>query len=284
MASETSAVETGISKDFAEKLTLDTDSTFYILSRCTKGYLYEFNINTESFIQSASRPPLTRCAIAKYNNLIYVVAGQREEKPSDAALIYDINKKSWTEHNIPIGNSFLTVCTVGDQMYLFGGIDSSETPQNTCFRYDFETDRLMKLADMEKYRGQCAVAYYNSSIYVMGGFSCWFNNAVERYDPREGKWSRAGEINGGGACSSALVKDTVHVINTYTGKYCSFDPRSLRGAPEKYLGFEGKQWLASMDNKLYLLHFGGISVYDEADDKWANVLNYTFYKCPAFIC
>ncbi|XP_037924532.1 ring canal kelch protein-like isoform X1 [Hermetia illucens] len=260
------------------------DSTFYILSRCTRNYVYEFNTDTKDFAELPSRPPLSRCAITKYKNFLHVITGERDEKVVNVGLVYDINKKSWTEYHCPVGKAQSEVCTVGDRMYLFGGMKDDGYVQKSCSLYDYATDRWTDLPDMEESRGHPAVAYYNSSIYVMGGFSIARNCKVERFDPREGEWSVAGRVNIFGVLSSAVVGDTIHIMNSYTGKYCQYDPRTLECTPFSESRFEGKQWLGSMHNKLHVIHYGGIDVYDEPTNYWTNILSRRFVKCPFIIC
>jgi N-acetylneuraminic acid mutarotase len=161
--------------------------------------------------------PAHHLALTEYNGKIYVfggfIAGTVDKlsawTPIDNAFEYDPVNDSWKAlAPMPVKRGAAVAATVGDKMYVIGGVTTApgatnpairpNTPQRvlaTVQEYDPKTNTWQERASMPTPRNHTAAGVVNGKIYVIGGrIGAAFIAAssdlgnVEAYDPVTDRW------------------------------------------------------------------------------------------------
>jgi N-acetylneuraminic acid mutarotase len=183
------------------------------------GMVYEFDPGTDKWTKRKPMVlPAHHLALTEYRGKIYVfggfiagtVEGQAAWTPIDNAFEYDPLNDSWKAlAPMPTKRGAAVAATVGDRMYVIGGVTTAPgatnpairptTPQRvlgTVQEYDPEANTWRERATMPTPRNHTAAGVVNGKIYVIGGrIGAAFIAAssdlanVEAYDPVTDTWS-----------------------------------------------------------------------------------------------
>lgn len=164
-------------------------------------------------------------------------------------------------------------CAVGDEIFVSGGLRSSE-----FWKYDPTFDTWLRGAHMLVARRRHAMAVVDHAIYVLGGFDeVTVLDSIEKWDRKSNKWEEAGilaiavENMGfvafgkfiyllGGKNSEEIVTNTVQCFDTGTF-CCSVLHKSL---PVQDMCLSA----CVLDSAIYVVGLEGFFRYLPAQDEW----------------
>ncbi|GFR95514.1 kelch-like protein 29 [Elysia marginata] len=164
-------------------------------------------------------------------------------------------------------------CAVGDEIFVSGGLRSSE-----FWKYDPTFDTWLRGAHMLVARRRHAMAVVDHAIYVLGGFDeVTVLDSIEKWDRKSNKWEEAGllaiavENMGfvafgkfiyllGGKNSEEIVTNNVQCFNTENFS-CSILHKSL---PVQDMCLSA----CVLDSAIYVVGLEGFFRYMPAQDEW----------------
>lgn len=113
------------------------------------------------------------------------VAGYESLTPSNTVYVYDPVGDSWdTKAVMPGPRCYKEVAVVGGKMYVGSGATRSTTNYtDTFYAYDFGTDTWSFIGRLPYAARGMALAEYNGSIYISGGFNVSFRDVLYRITP-----------------------------------------------------------------------------------------------------
>ncbi len=197
------------------------------------------------------------------NNILYVVAGERQWKETDVLLAYDILSDLWsTKSPLNVTRSFHASCVHNEKIYAFGGytsngLDDSTTHTKTVAStevYDPDLDSWTMLASMSGNRSAFSCTTLNDKIYVFD------KTGYEVYQPNSDIWESRVTLSlpGGG---SEKLDGKIYLFGgsygnsyEYTDKVVAFDPEGISWIEKSPLP-EVRSLFGStvVDGKLYIL-------------------------------
>src|ERR1041384_2158514 len=151
--------------------------------------------------------------IYAFGGFVYPMSGPAAWVPIDNAWEYDPKLDSWKAlPPIPIKRGAAVAATVGDKMYVIGGVTTQPwakenyldftTPQRglgTVHEYDPKTNTWRERTAMPTPRNHAAVGVVNGKVYVIGGRAgaafislASDTSLVEVYDPVTDTWGTPG--------------------------------------------------------------------------------------------
>mmetsp|Transcript_42536 Transcript_42536/g.51665 ORF Transcript_42536/g.51665 Transcript_42536/m.51665 type:complete len:461 (+) Transcript_42536:207-1589(+) len=172
----------------------------------------------------------------------------------------------WTDKpNMPSARSDFQSVTVGDKVYLIGGLDSNGVTLDSLVEYDTVLERYTSLPSMPKTRHRFGAALLNKEIYVIGGFESSSSPGPEKcmlvYNIGTKEWREGActEVPHGDTCAAELGGH-VYVIGGYGVDYETldvvekYDPSTERWSRVESLPDpRGDVGCASMGGSLYLI-------------------------------
>lgn len=130
---------------------------------------------------------------------IWVMGGMTGDRGNrlDSIEVYDPEADTWTtsEITMPRGLASFEGAAIGDDIYVFGGLDADTKP--TAFSAVLETDtgRWRDLPPLPTARYAHTVTEHEGRIYVVGGESvAGVVPTVDVFDPRTGRWSQGEDM------------------------------------------------------------------------------------------
>ncbi|ESO99112.1 hypothetical protein LOTGIDRAFT_173854 [Lottia gigantea] len=164
-------------------------------------------------------------------------------------------------------------CTMGNEIYVSGGLRSSE-----FWKYDPNFETWLKGSNMMHARRRHAMASVDDCIYVLGGFDeevvlC----SIEKWNKKSNTWEEAGSLNTavenmgfvafgkkiylfGGKNSEELVTNTVQCFDTSSGQ-CEV---LQNGLPANDMCLNA----CVLNSQIYIVGLEGVFRYTPASDKW----------------
>lgn len=164
-------------------------------------------------------------------------------------------------------------CAVGDEIFVSGGLRSSE-----FWKYDSTFDTWLRGANMIVARRRHAMAAVDHTIYALGGFDEEFVlDSIEKWDKKSNKWEEVGRLSTavenmgyvaygryiylfGGKNIEEVVTDTVQCFDTSTSA-CTILQKSLP-AHDMCLS------ACVLDRAIYVLGLEGFFRYLPIQDEW----------------
>jgi N-acetylneuraminic acid mutarotase len=157
---------------------------------------------------------------------------------------------SETKSLLPIGTSVsayrteVTAATIGDNIYVIGGIDKPGNALDMVEVYNTKNDSWKKVAPLPQPLHHSAASSFNGKIYVIGGSSSsgvnWIpTNKLFIYDPLEDKWIEGKPMpTARGAMTANFVNGILYVIGGYSSNQIvdvneAYDPLSNEWVSKK---------------------------------------------------
>ena len=128
---------------------------------------------------------------------LYVIGGtNKKEPPCNQSVVFDFDRKEWFP--LPRKPTPCYSCSgyvFGKKLYVVGG-RSGQTPVKELAAFDLETQQWERLDDMTANRVFYNVVGIGEEILVIGGLVPMIGicKIVERYNIREGKWTRLRDL------------------------------------------------------------------------------------------
>jgi N-acetylneuraminic acid mutarotase len=184
----------------------------------------------------------------------------------------------------------VTATTIGDNIYVIGGLDKPGNVLDTVEVYNIKNDSWKKIAPLPQPLHHSAASSFNGKIYVIGGSSSGFNwiptNKLFIYDHIEDKWIEGKSMpTARGAMTANFVNGILYVIGGYGSSQIvdvneSYDPLSNEWISKKPIPTPRHHAASAVvDNQLFVI--GGTRVglypivntditerYDPKEDKW----------------
>ena len=125
------------------------------------------------------------CKTAVVNSDLFVFGGFTQYGDIGSCVRKFCNKtKTWTCKLQPDVNfNYCSTCTFKKNIYVM-------RHDELCFVYNFETNKLIRIADMIESRRYAACTVFEGKIVVTGGYNSseFYLKSVEAYDYYENKW------------------------------------------------------------------------------------------------
>jgi N-acetylneuraminic acid mutarotase len=150
------------------------------------------------------RPGRGNAASAGLDGSVYVAGGYTDDSDLASAIVerYDVRTDSWQSATaLPRGRGGPAAATLGGRIYLAGGVypidADTEEVTGDALVYDTHSRTWTAIAPMPTPRGVLKMVAAGGRLYAVGGLDRDFNatNAVERYDPRTGRWTALTPMN-----------------------------------------------------------------------------------------
>jgi hypothetical protein len=163
----------------------------------------EYDPVSDTWRQRAPLPEgrVNHGAVAANNGKIYVIGGSKIQlADADTAMLeYSPNTDSWaTKHPLPDKRKWFSSVVVGDTIYVLGGRDVHETPQNTTFAYSVTSDSWMTRSPMSfAISATAAAAGSDNRIFIVGGTGLnflpgggytYYDKGLQIYNPATDLW------------------------------------------------------------------------------------------------
>jgi hypothetical protein len=98
--------------------------------------------------------------------------------------------------------AFHSAVSLGQLVYVLGGVDFSGRKMTACECYDPNTDRWTSIADLSVSRSYHASCAYQGKIFVVGG---WDARSIEAYNPSEDSFTLLPvKLSASGPCAVAM--------------------------------------------------------------------------------
>ncbi len=161
------------------------------------------------------------------NGLVQIMGGYND-KTNAIANVYSYNpiKQTYTaKAALPTAVGDCFAVTLGSLVYHGGGCSNNAgtkvTCQSTWYRYDPASDVRTALASLPVALGQSATAYFNGSIYVIGGYVGAASSAgttkVFAYSIANNTWTQKNDFPTAVAASCAAAwNGTIYVLGGFT--------------------------------------------------------------------
>jgi N-acetylneuraminic acid mutarotase len=187
----------------------------------------------------------------------------------------------------------ITAATIGDNIYVIGGIDKPGNALDTVEVYNIKNDSWKKVAPLPKPLHHSAASSFNGKIYVIGGSSSYSSsndwiptNKLFIYDPIADKWTEGKPMpTARGGMTANFVNGILYVIGGYGSSQIvdvneAYDPLSNEWISKKPIPTPRHHTASTVvDNQLFVI--GGTieglypivntntnERYDPKQDKW----------------
>jgi N-acetylneuraminic acid mutarotase len=136
---------------------------------------------------------------------MYVLGGNNGNLTA-SVLKFDSTEGTWSQRApMPAARIGLAICTIGSDIYIFGGADGHNEPQATVFKYDTEANEWSTLAPMPH-----GCSWYNASVvgglvYIVGFGVSGCDVDLLRFDPVSGAWSMLAQTSIGRKYGASFV-------------------------------------------------------------------------------
>jgi N-acetylneuraminic acid mutarotase len=189
----------------------------------------------------------------------------------------------------------VTAATMGDNIYVIGGIDKPGKALDTVEVYNIKNDSWKKVASLPQPLHHSAASSFNGKIYVIGGSSSysvddWIpSNKIFIYDPIVDKWIEGKPMpTARGAATANFVNGILYVIGGYGTSQIvdvneAYDPLSNEWTSKNPIPTPRHHAASAVvDNQLFVI--GGTRIgfypivntditerYDPKEDKWISL-------------
>lgn len=192
--------------------------------------------------------------------------------------VYDTGTDRWRYGpDLPEGLCSFEGAAIGDDVYLFGGLDEDSNPSDFAAVLHTRTGRWERLPSLPHARYAHDVDRIGNRIYVIGGEdSRGPQAAVDVFDPGSGTWSQAAEMPAARSSIDLVPVDgRMYVIGGWLGSAPTrrvqvYDPRrdawSESTPMPKAMSRGGA---AGVDGRIFVSYHEWSYVYDVTDDSWS---------------
>lgn len=170
----------------------------------------------------ASLPtPSSHLAVAAFENHLYAIGGQQENRISAAVNRYNPQTDAWEpRRSKPIPVADVSAAVIGGKIYVPGGRLASGELSAVLEIYDPTQDRWLRGADLPSPISAYALATLEGKLYLFGGWDGTQPlDGVYRYDPGLDLWEPMTPMPTPRAFAGAGIADgKIYIIGGYDGK------------------------------------------------------------------
>jgi len=134
---------------------------------------------------------LSGMAAIQYENTIYIIGGQEQDKISGELLRYNADSDTWSAMAAkPTSVYAVHAGVIGEKIYLPGGVGADGQPVNTLEVYNPRTDVWSQAASLPEPLSDYALAAFEGQLFLFGGWNG--NEYIDRvyvYNPAEDRWA-----------------------------------------------------------------------------------------------
>lgn len=222
---------------------------------------------------------------------------EKEQSASSAIYYYDDHTDTW--HPLcfippEIVSKACAVCTMDNYLFVAVGCQGAHggvTPSKRVFCFNPSTSIWKEISPMNEARPCCKLAALEGYIYAIGG-ECL--SSVERYDPREDKWTFVAPLpnNTFAVAHQVAVCNGELYVSGGTFKYMllCYSPKTNSWKSSLLVGSKDKTAdMVAVKRCLYRFDINpilGVSVYryHTGVRLWYKCSSKRFLRCPAFHC
>lgn len=179
--------------------------------------------------------------------------------------------------------------TIGDTIYVVGGVDGYLRTLDSLEAYDIATDAWRELAPLPQPIHHPAVATDGKKLYVLGGLTGLAARPLDSafaYDPQTGAWQELGHLNDFRGGAAAAVSQRLYVMAGRTNagiddalEYYDFDHGNWNGRMPvptartqlQAVAVGGKIYAIGGDKGSLATDLGTTEAYDPAIDAWKSL-------------
>ena len=225
--------------------------------------------------------------------LIFLVLSTLDSGQQQQAFAITSKSLGYISDGTPISTyrTEITAATIGDNIYVIGGVDKPGNALDTVEVYNTKNDSWKKVAPLPQPLHHSAASSFNGKIYVIGGSSSsgvnWIpTNKLFIYDSIVDKWIEGKPMpTARGAVTANFVNGILYVIGGYGSSQIvdvnkAYDPLSNEWTSKKPIPTPRHHASSAVvDNQLFVI--GGTRIgfypiintditerYDPKEDKW----------------
>ena len=162
--------------------------------------------------------PRTGLAVVAYEEWVYAIGGVGNEGVTDRVEIYDPQADMWTAGSpkpTPVG--FVSAAVLDGKIYVPGGINAAQQPQDALEVYDPALDTWEVRAPLPQPLGAYGLAAFDGQLYLFGGLGeGGYLTSVYRYDLGADDWQAVGQMETPrGFLAAATVGEQIYVVGGY---------------------------------------------------------------------
>lgn len=192
---------------------------------------------------------------------------------------------------MPQARADFGAATIGDVIYVVGGVDGYLRTLNSLEAYDVVTDTWREMAKMPQPIHHPAVATDGQKLYVLGGMTGLAARPLDSafaYDPKTDTWSELGRLNDFRGGAAAAVQDRLYIMAGVTTagiddsvEYYDFVHTNWNGVTKMPTARTQLQTVVD-GGKIYAIggnkgtietNLGTTEAYDPATDVWKTLPN-----------
>ena len=225
--------------------------------------------------------------------LIFLVLSTLDSGQQQQAFAITSKSLGYISDGTPISTyrTEVTATTIGDNIYVIGGVDKPGNALDTVEVYNIKNDSWKKVAPLPQPLHHSAASSFNGKVYVIGGSSSsgvnWIpTNKLFIYDSIVDKWIEGKPMpTARGAVTANFVNGILYVIGGYGSSQIvdvneAYDPLSNEWTSKKPIPTPRHHAASAVvDNQLFVI--GGTRIgfypivntdiaerYDPKEDKW----------------
>ncbi len=208
--------------------------------------------------------PRARFALARWGNWLIAIGGEAPEGITDRVERFDVRREAW-ERGAPKPHPAAAIGagTLGDRIYVPGGVGPQGQPTDRVEIYDPQADRWSDGPSLPHPLAAYALAVAQGRLYLFGGWDGRrLHGEVWSLDPAQGRWEpRAPMPTPRAFAAAAALGDAIYVVGGYDGQRelstCErYRPDADRWEPCPPLNV-GRGGLALVAAEGYLFAIGG---------------------------
>ncbi|WP_322802164.1 kelch repeat-containing protein [Thermoflexus sp.] len=165
--------------------------------------------------------PRARFALARWRDWLIVIGGEAPEGITDRVERLDLRRATW-ERGAPKPYPVAAAAagTLGDRIYVPGGINPQGQPVDRVDVYDPEADRWLEGPSLPGPLAAYAMAVAGDRLYIFGGWDGRrLQGTVWMLDPARGRWEpRAPMPTPRAFAAAAALDDAIYVVGGYDGQ------------------------------------------------------------------
>ncbi|XP_064100218.1 kelch-like protein 20 isoform X3 [Macrobrachium nipponense] len=165
------------------------------------------------------------CAVASYNNLVYIIGGQTNNAFLSSVERFNIRKNKWDKLSpLPLAIHGTAAAFLEGCLYVVGG-KTAVQHENRSWMYDMEKNMWVSREPMTQPRVHHGLAALHGSLYAIGGISPLGANhqvhtSCEKYDPGSDSWMPIASLSQARAyLGVAVINDYLYAVGGYDGSY-----------------------------------------------------------------
>lgn len=220
-------------------------------------------------------------ASAAVGSKIWVLGGMTGDRGTRLRSIevYDTAADRWhvSRLTMPVGVASFEGTSIGDRIYVFGGLDHNSRPTRFSAVLDTSTGKWRRLPPLPAARYAHTVTLHDGRIYVIGGeSSAGPVMEVDVFDPRTERWSTGTPMpRARGSHDAVSVGDLIYVLGGWLDGGPSklvqtYDPATGRwGTAAPLPEPVSRAGVAALDGRIWVSFHQFSAVMDVAKGTWS---------------